>query len=295
MKQQHLTALTEIGLSRLEAKVYSFLAGSVPQTAYRVAKEIGRPTANVYKAVEALAHMGGLVIQEGDNRECRAVPIKEFLHHLKKDFARRAKQVEQTLASKNRPYQDERVYQIQSVPLAFERCCTMLERCRAIAVIDAFPGPLERIRPAIEKAVSRGIEVHVEAYQPVKIPGAQVVITDLGLDIPEFWGSQQLNMVIDGQELLAALMNNELTQVHQAIWSRGLYLSCLIHAGLLHEQTITRLLAVMDQPQALRKLRSILKSCRFFHNSDVPGQRALHRLFIAQEQNQKHIQEKDQL
>ncbi len=281
MKQQHLAALTEIGLSRLEAEVYSYLVASVPQTAYRVAKEIGRPTANVYKAVEALARMGGLVIQEGDNRECRAVPAKEFLHHLKKDFACRAKQVEQTLASKSQSYQDERVYQIQSVPLAFERCCTMLERCHTIAIVDAFPGPLERIRPAIEKAVSRGIEVRVEAYQPIKIPGAHVVVADLGRDIPEFWGSQQMNVVIDGQELLAALMNNELTRIHQAIWSRGLYLSCLIHAGLLHEQTIARLLAAMEQPQALQKLRSILKSCRFFHSSSVPGQKALHRLFIA--------------
>lgn len=293
MKQQHLVALTEIGLSRLEAEVYSFLAGSIPRTAYRVAKEIGRPTANVYKAVEALARLGGVVIQEGDNRECRAVPIKEFLHHLRKDFARRAKQVEQALASKSRPYQDERVYQIQSVPLAFERSCTMLERCRTIAVIDAFPRPLERIRPAIEKAVSRGIDVHVEAYEPINIPGAHVVVTDLGVDIPEFWGSQQMNVVVDGQELLAALMNNELTQIHQAIWSRGLYLACLIHAGLLHEQTITRLLAVKNQPQALRKLRSILKSCRFFHNSDVPGQRALHRLFIAPENGPQRSLRKD--
>jgi sugar-specific transcriptional regulator TrmB len=294
MTQQHIAALTEIGLSRLEAEVYSFLAGSTPQTAYRVAKEIGRPTANVYKAVEALARLGGLVIQEGDNRECRAVSIKEFLHHLKKDFARRAKQVEQTLASTSQSYEDERVYQIQSVPLAFERCCTMLERCHTIAVVDAFPGPLERIRPAIEKAVSRGIEVRVEAYQPIKLPGANVIVAGLGRDIPEFWGSQQMNVVIDGQELLAALMNNELTQIHQAIWSRGLYLSCLIHAGLLHEQTITRLLAVMDQPQALGQLRSILKSCRFFHSSDVPGQKALHRLFIAPEENQRPVSGKDE-
>jgi len=261
-------------------EVYSFLLSHQPDTAYGIAKAIGKPTANVYKAIDSLAYKGGVMVQRGQNSICRAIPVKEFLKHIKKVFTGKLSNVEQTLSKIDTPYPDERVYQIEAVPLVFDRCCTALDRCRVIAVIDAFPEPLKQILPAIKRAIKRGVEVHIQAYEPIDISGAEITLTVLEQDVLKFLGSQQLNIVVDGKESLVALMNSDLTQVHQAIWSQGLYLSCLLHTGLFHEQTIIKLLAVKDQPQALKKLRSILNKCRFFYNSNIPDQKTLHRLFI---------------
>ena len=52
----------------------------------------------------------------------------------------------------------------------------------------------------------------------------------MGREAAAYWNSQQLNVVIDGRETLIALLDNELTQIHQALWSNSLYLSCLMHA-----------------------------------------------------------------
>ena len=82
-------------------------------------------------------------------------------------------------------------------------------------------------------------------------------------------------MVVDGQEVLLALLNAELTEVHQAIWSQSLYLSSMVHGGMMREQVVHRLMEVQGGEHALEQMRTILAEQQFFHNSDVSGQRAL--------------------
>ena len=107
------------------------------------------------------------------------------------------------------------------------------------------------------------------------LAGAQVAHTYHAEQILAYRASQQLNMVVDGQEALLALLNADLTQVHQAIWSQSLYLSSMVHAGMMREQVVHRLMEAQGGEHALEQMRTILAEQQFFHNSDVPGQRAL--------------------
>ena len=45
--------LRELGFNRIEAQIYIFLLPHSPMTAYKIAQKIGKPAANVYKAVAA--------------------------------------------------------------------------------------------------------------------------------------------------------------------------------------------------------------------------------------------------
>ena len=78
--------LRELGFNRIEAQIYIFLLPHSPMTAYKIAQKIGKPAANVYKAVECLAHKGALVIEDGPNRTCRAMPTDIFLRRAEQDF-----------------------------------------------------------------------------------------------------------------------------------------------------------------------------------------------------------------
>jgi HTH-type transcriptional regulator, sugar sensing transcriptional regulator len=266
-----LRQLQDLGFNQLEAEVYVFLLANKPATAYAVGKGLGRPTANVYKAVDALSRRGAVLIEEGDNRLCRAVPADEFLDQMRQSFRAKTEATAEALAKLERQSEDERVYRLESVPQLFERCRQMLEeRCERCAVIDAFPGPLHAILPAIESAVARGVRLYVEAYEPIRIKGADVVVTDLGPQVLEQWRGQQLNVVVDGRESLTALLDAEMKEVHQGLWTNSLYLSCLMHSGRLAEHTLIRLL---NSPEA--KLKAVLKSHAFLLNSDVPGHREL--------------------
>jgi sugar-specific transcriptional regulator TrmB len=267
-------ALRALGFNDLEAEVYLFLLASPPVTAYRIGRALGRATANVYKAVESLARRGAVEVEEGEQRTCRAVPVDDLARQLERTFRGSLDGAVRALADLEVPSFDERVYKLESVPRLFERCHEMLARAHTVAVIDAFPRALERIRPWILEAAARGVEVFVEAYQPVDLPGVKVAWFADGARAVEPWRSEQLNVVVDGREHLVALLTSDLGEIRQAVWSGSLYLSCLQHAGRLSEHTLIAMIEAVGQGDPERALR-VLDDHRFFYRSAVPGQREL--------------------
>ena len=215
--------LRELGFNQLEAEVYLLLLGGTPMTAYRVAKLLARPTANVYKAVETLSRKGAVMVEEGDNRTCRAVPAGDFLHQAERDFRRTARAAEDRLSRLQAPGEDDKVYRLESASRVFEVCREMLEfRAEKVAVVDAFPASLAAVRDSIERAAARGVSVFVEAYTPVEIAGASVVTAAISAGAPSQWCSEQLNVVVDGRELLMALLISDLERVFQGVCSLSL-------------------------------------------------------------------------
>jgi sugar-specific transcriptional regulator TrmB len=250
-------------------------------TAYAVARQIGKPTANTYKAIESLARRGAVLVEDGANRHCRAVPVREFMAQLQESFLVRRRAAEEALDSLELETYDERVYKIESVAQLLERCRRMIgERAERVVTVDAFPRALERIAPDLAKAASSGIAVYVQAYVPTEIKGAHVTVAPRGQEAESYWNSQQLNIVVDGRETLIALLDEGLTQIHQAVWSNSLYLSCLMHAGMTSEQTIHRMFEAKAAPDSSRRMNAVLDEHRFFLNSDVPGQKELVARFV---------------
>src|SRR6266542_1955367 len=96
-RDRGIEVLREIGLNQLEAEVYTFLLPSEPVTAYAVGAALGKATANVYKAIERLARLGAVLVEEGASRRCRAVPLKEFLRHTERERAARTREAEVAL------------------------------------------------------------------------------------------------------------------------------------------------------------------------------------------------------
>ncbi len=269
-------ALRELGFNQLEAEVYVHLLAKPGLTAYAVGKAIGRPTANVYKAVESLSRRGAVLVEEGGQRVCRAVPVSEFLEQLHRGFRSSLQTLKDVLEELEVQPDDERVYRVESVARLFERCREMLARCKQVAVVDAFPRALERLAPWIESACARGVEVYVEAYAPVTLKGARVVVFPRGEETLKAWRGEQLNLVVDGREHALAFLSPDLTEVRQAVWSNSLYLSCLHHAGRLSEHTLIGALALEQQGKSARGL---IEGHGFFASTAVPGHLELMKRF----------------
>ncbi|MCC6585203.1 MAG: TrmB family transcriptional regulator [Bryobacterales bacterium] len=281
MNERALELLRTLGLNDLESEVYVFLLSHPATTGYGIAKAIKRPTANTYKAIESLGGRGAVLVEEGENRLCRAVPASEFIGHLQSAFERKTKEAEAALSAIEAETDDERVYRLESVPHLMERCRQMLEvKAERLAVVDAFPEVLEVVLPSIERAVARGVDVLVQAYAPVEVPGAQVVIPAVASQVQLQWKSQQLNVTVDGREAVVALLSNGLERVIQGIWTNSLYVTCIVEAGLMAEHTIHQMRAIMGDPDSAEKMQQILARHRFFLNSEVPGQRELLARFV---------------
>lgn len=271
--------LSDLGFNFLESEVYLELLANEPMTAYRVAKQINKPTANVYKAIDSLSQKGAVLIEDNKNRKCKAVSPDEFINHLEKLMLSKTSNLKEQLKDIGKVYYDERTYAIESVPLVFERFESMMSKCKKIAVIDIFPEPLEKVKNIIEKAIERGVEVHIQVYNPIEIKGATIVYTEVASKSLEYWQSQQLNLITDGEEHLLALMNNSLSKVLQAKWSNSLYVSCLLLAGRIREQVVMDLMQKMDEPDFADQARTILQNQKFFFNSKIPGLELLFKLY----------------
>ncbi|MBN2562550.1 MAG: TrmB family transcriptional regulator [Phycisphaerae bacterium] len=284
---QAFELLETLGLNHLEAEVYVLLLRQQePITAYRIGKDLGKPTANVYKAIEALARKGAVIIDHDEPRLCRPVPAEEFLGQLEETYQRTTRHAASRLAHLGQPAPDERVYQIQSVPLVLERCRSMLDRAQRIVVVDAFPRAMEAVRPAIDKAIARGVDAYVQAYEPTDIAGAHLVQAYQSDPILRHWRSQQLNCVVDGREVLLALLHNDLCGVHQAVWTGSLFLACVLHAGFLREYFFHDIAAMKDGDDFPPALRAMLEGHPSFHGTDVPGHKLLFaRLGVDEERN----------
>ncbi|MGD2113919.1 MAG: helix-turn-helix domain-containing protein [Acidobacteriota bacterium] len=272
-------ALRSLGLNRLEADVYLFLLRGEPATAYAVGKAIGKATANVYKAVESLAGSGAVLLEEGEPRVCRAVPPNEFLSRTRRDLQLKTQAAEAVLSGLHTQHFDERVYRIEDPGEVFERCERMLDTASDLAVIDAFPRALERISGAAVRAARRGLDVRVEAYRDVELPGCDVVLATTGEESVRQWGAEQLNVVVDGREVLLALLSSTLDRVHQALWSESLYLSCVVLSGRLSEHTLHRIRRNVDDDPEDSPARRALDRHEFFVDRDVPGQLELFERF----------------
>jgi HTH-type transcriptional regulator, sugar sensing transcriptional regulator len=276
MKRKSLDLLTGLGFNQLEAEVYVHLLAQPPSTAYKIGKQINKPTANVYKAIDSLAEKGAILVEDNKNRLCRAVSPAELMNHTEATLLEKTREAREALSSPVDLAPDENSYTIRSAPLVFEKFRSMMQNCTTIAVVDAFPKALEKVTGSITEAVARGVKVYVEAYEPVEIGGAHVVCSKIGPEAMGHWKSQQLNLVTDGQEYLVALLDTDLKKVKQAAWSNNLYMSCMLHAGRLREQTVIQGMNAVGQPGFEAEVKKILGQQQFFFNSNVPG---FNRLF----------------
>lgn len=280
LEDRAVEVLQALGLNHLEAEVYTLLLQEAqPVTAYRVGKVLGRPTANVYKAIDALARKGAVIVDEGSTRLCRPVPPREFLGQLRKGLLETTKRATEVLSSLGPVPPDAGIYHLQSAQLVLERCRAMLRRCKKIAVVDAFPGALQAVLPAIRRATDRGVDTYIQIYEPCYIPDSHIVLIQHSKKILQHWKSQQLNVVVDAEEVLLALLHPDLARVYQAIWTRSLYLSCTLHMGLLREHTFQAISAQKHRPDFPADLRQLIDEHPFFHATDIPGQKKLFARF----------------
>jgi sugar-specific transcriptional regulator TrmB len=266
----------QLGFNALEAEVYVALLKHGPQTAYKIGKLLNRPTANVYKAVDALLSNGAVEAEEGDTRICRAIPIKSLVQQLQRSYHDKLNEAVAELSKVKPEQSEEGIFKLYTAESVFQRAEEMLKRCRKTAVIDAFPGSLKKIKPLLEPLVKRGVEVFVEAYAPVNVvKGVSVMIPEIGDESLKHWNAQQLNIAVDGKEMLVALFRKDMSDLVQANYSNNLYLSCLMYNGLLNEH----LVHAFSRATSMKEIEQLRKKRRYLFNAGVPGLEQLFRLY----------------
>lgn len=232
MADAPIQTLISLGFTPTEAAVYAVLLAGEPTTGYAIAREIGKPVANTYKAIESLQNKGAVLIDDGERRVCRAVPAGELIRRMRRTYQDRCARAEKALTTIDAPQPDDRVYPIRTRAQFIERCRAMLAGAQRAALIDAFPEPLAELAPDLAAAASRAVRVVVLAYEPIEIAGARVIVAHPQTGIERLF-FQTVSLVTDGREHARAMLAWDNADILHAIWTGSLLLSCLQHDDLI--------------------------------------------------------------
>ncbi|MCP4685861.1 MAG: TrmB family transcriptional regulator, partial [bacterium] len=126
MADLDLAPLVQLGLTRLEAEIYTFLLEKSPATGYGIAKGTGKPTANTYKALESLHNKGAIIVDDSEARLCRAVPTDELLDNFQHRFETVRNQAQTEFRKLKAAPGDSRVYQLKTPEQLVQRYRKML-------------------------------------------------------------------------------------------------------------------------------------------------------------------------
>jgi hypothetical protein len=274
LESKQIQPLLSLGLTDLEARIYIYLLSDNPATGYQIAKAVGKPAANTYEAIRSLLEKGALVVEEGKTRVCCAVPLKQFLSQLKRQFDSHLTQAESNLQERMPIIDEKRIYQIRNVEQVLERFRHILETAREIILIDAFPQILKPLKEQIQSAADRGIEVFVKSYKPVRIRGVKTVCDPRGSSLLSVYDGDWLRVVADGHNYLLAYFTNDCRTVGQAVWSANSFISLMEHFDLWTEIHMARLGRAIEAGAGLKSIHRVFSEHRRSRRERLSGYKA---------------------
>jgi len=226
MNLQH--ALEALGLGHIEALSYAYLAGSPSSTGYRVARGIGKPTANVYRALETLEQKGLVVHDRGTPPAYRALPPDDMLALLEREFMERKALAARELANLRRETDDEKLYALKTREQVSSRAHVLLAASRRVVLIEAPVALIDDLAGAVSDARSRGVGVLVLTDGEIAAGHA---------DVTEHSRRQiaTIRMAADAREALIAALPNEKGGVREAVWTRSSLIARMLHDALVCE------------------------------------------------------------
>ncbi len=268
-------ALAELGFTALEAEVYLLLLAESPATGYRIAQRLGKPTANVYKALESLEQKGSILVEEGSNRLARAIDPDELLAQADRGFRARRDRAARALAQMRTATGDQKLYPLRDYDQVFERVRAMLDRAEKLAILDVFPAPFTLLRPSIEAAVARGVDVFLELYERTELKGADIVLSWTPDQTLQRWPGEAIHLVADAREWLIALLARGERRVLQAFWSASPFLAATQHTCLVSDYMTMKLRRLIEARIPQEIIEAELAPYERFRLRNLPGYAAL--------------------
>ncbi len=244
------TVLVPFGFTELESRLYCELLKQPNATGYRLARAIGKATANTYQGLANLVRKGAILEDDTDPKSFRPVSPADLFSTLRRSFDTQATDAETALEQVFAPATEDRLYQLKHVEQTFTRARHLIDGAERILLFDLFPGPFDRLRDALEAAHARGVLVGGLVYGALE-GAAFTHVLSTGADfVSERWPGQQMSLVADSRESLIALLSLDGKNVAHGFWSDSVYLSCMNHNGLAAELRLAAMKTQMTDPLA---------------------------------------------
>lgn len=212
--------LVRIGFSEIEARAYVALLQASPMTSDMLAQVSGIPNSLANGIAEQLVEHGAAITLATDpTLRYAPIPVDELLDRLQQEHADLIASVRKDLRSYGSRLDPVAVWNIEGEANILARAGTMIRRASRRIYLGALPATLEAMRPALELALERGVQVVVYTTSQIDLTGARVIVTPCPDARLEQMSAVGLILIRDGQE---ALIGEWLSpQRAQASWTQG--------------------------------------------------------------------------
>ena len=262
--EKQTSLLVELGLSGLEARIYLSLLKNSRRTGYQVAKELGEPVANTYKAMESL-RKEGLALAEASAKvkAYSALPIGLYLDQRELQFSRKRRVLEDSLKSLVPAPTGEGYYTVENTDQLYTLASSLIAAAKEAIAVDATLLPLEQIQGDLQRAARKGRNVLIKSYTAVKIPGCAVVHSEQMASSLSELPFQLLHLVVPGEGYIIALTDIDNSRLFSGIYVRNLFLSILAYNGFTMEFLVTRAFEMLHRgrsgSEVLKEWNRLLK------------------------------------
>ncbi len=253
-------SLESLGLAHIEALSYAYLAANPSTTGYKVARGIGKATANVYRALETLERKGLVIQDRGTPPAYRALPPDEMLARLEREFMERKNRAARELESLTPGADDEKLYALKSNDHVIARAHLLLAAARRIVVMLAPGAWLARLDDAVADARSRGVRVAIDtddargAAHADTVADARRVMTSI-------------RIVADARESLVSSLPNEAGGVREALWTRSALIGRMLHEALVCEAFYGSVERALEDGVSVDEVEDAFERCRKMRES----------------------------
>ena len=264
-------SLESLGLTSIEALAYAYLVANPSSTGYRVARGIGKPTANVYRALESLGRKGAVLHDRAATPSFRAVAPDDLLARLEDQFMQRKAAAARELAALQPDEGDDRLYALGTRDQVLSRTRILLVSTRRVALIDTISPFAEILANEIDDARTRGVRVLVRSRAQSRDESHEVRgeahHADTLADLPAPAGTQpSLRIAGDARELMMAWFSRDDERVIEAMWTRSAALARATHEALAAERCCLQIeqrmadgLSVDEVETAFEEWRALLR------------------------------------
>lgn len=161
-EQATLAALQELGLTLSEAKIYLALLANSPVNGNQVSRQAGVPSAKVYENLEKLCGRGLVALLD----EGKYVPLdlEEFLQERESRVQEVGQLLRDAVRRKIHDIHGEILWHGRGYRALIDRAERLIHLAGNELLISAWPSELERLVPAVEQALSKGVHVAVMVF-----------------------------------------------------------------------------------------------------------------------------------
>lgn len=254
--------LQEIGFNRLESEVYLTLLKNSPLSGYGIAQLTGEGSSNIYKALDILKKKGAVLVEEKPTTKLfTATPAKEYLQRVQKQMAESFVFLESNLPQTQDSLFGAKVFKLESIEQVNERAEEMILNAQSSIVVDAFPVALSLVREYLEKvAAKKGknkVNVVVNSYDGKFIKNCVMVKKSVAEETLKVYTDSWLNMVVDGDKYLLAVVKKDDLQLRHGIWTNSPYLSFALHSGMASEMVLSVMIEKLQKEDLLHLTKGL--------------------------------------